>query len=70
VLELATESSPVYPQDKAEGIALLSLTLLAVSNGYDFCFTGAGAYVAKILPATTMIDRNRVYFITLKKAAK
>lgn len=70
VLDLATETSPVYPHDKAEGIALISPTLLAVSNDDDFGVTGTGTYVAKILPATNTIDRNRVYFIALKNAVK
>ncbi|MBC3783801.1 esterase-like activity of phytase family protein [Spirosoma utsteinense] len=69
-LDLATETSPVYPHDKAEGIALLSPTLLAVSNDDDFGVTGTGTYVAKILPSTNTIDKNRVYFVTLKKAVK
>lgn len=70
VLDLATEISPVYPHDKAEGIFLISPTLLAVSNDDDFGVTGTGTYVAKTLPATNAIDRNRVYFVTLKNAVK
>jgi hypothetical protein len=69
-LDLATETSPVYPHDKAEGIALISPTLLAVSNDDDFGVTGTGTYTAKILPATNTIDKNRMYFITLKNAVK
>ncbi|MBO0929431.1 esterase-like activity of phytase family protein [Fibrella aquatilis] len=70
VLDLATDVSPIYPHDKAEGMALLSPTLLAVSNDDDFGVTGTGTYVAKILPATNAVDKNRVYFITLKAAVK
>ena len=69
-LDLATETNPVYPHDKAEGLALISPTLLAVSNDDDFGVTGTGTYVAKILPATNTIDKNRVYFITLKAPVK
>jgi hypothetical protein len=69
-LDLATETNPVYPHDKAEGIALISPTLLAVSNDDDFGVTGTGTYMAKILPATNTIDKNRVYFITLKAPVK
>ena len=65
-LDLATEISPIYPHDKAEGLALITPTLLAVSNDDDFGVAGVGTYTAKILPATNTIDRNRVYFVTLK----
>lgn len=65
-LDLATEVSPVYPHDKAEGLVLLSPTLLAVSNDDDFGVTGTGTYVQKILPSTNTVDKNRVYFIRLK----
>ncbi|WP_375446792.1 esterase-like activity of phytase family protein [uncultured Fibrella sp.] len=69
-LDLATEISPVYPHDKAEGMALITPTLLAVSNDDDFGIGGVGTYVAKILPATNTIDKNRVYFIVLKVPVK
>ena len=69
-LDLALEISPVYPHDKAEGLALISPTLLAVSNDDDFGVAGTGTFVAKILPATNTTDRNRVYFVTLKTAVK
>ncbi|WP_254448820.1 esterase-like activity of phytase family protein [Spirosoma rhododendri] len=65
VLDLMTDISPVYPHDKAEGIYLISPTLLAVSNDDDFGVTGTGTYVSKKLPDGT-VDRNRVYFVTLK----
>lgn len=70
VLDLALETSPVYPHDKAEGLALISPTLLAVSNDDDFGVGGTGTYTAKLLPATNTVDRNRVYFVTLKTAVK
>jgi hypothetical protein len=69
-LDLMTEISPVYPHDKAEGIALITPTLLAISNDDDFGVTGTGTYVAKILPASNTIDKNRVYFVTLKAPVK
>jgi hypothetical protein len=68
VLDIALETSPVYPHDKAEGLALISPTILAVSNDDDFGVTVSptNTYMAKILPATSAVDRNRVYFFTLK----
>lgn len=69
-LDLATEISPVYPHDKAEGIALINPTLLAIANDDDFGVTGLGTYMAKILPASNTIDKNRVYFVTLKAPVK
>ncbi|WP_083732953.1 esterase-like activity of phytase family protein [Spirosoma montaniterrae] len=68
--DMATELSPVYPHDKAEGLALLSPTLLAIANDDDFGVVGVGNYAAKILPATNTIDMNRVYFVTLKTPVK
>ena len=65
VLDLARDITPVYPHDKAEGITILSPTLIAISNDDDFGVTGVGTYVAKILPATNAVDNNRVYFVTL-----
>ena len=69
-LDLALETSPIYPHDKAEGLTLISPTLLAVSNDDDFGITGVGTYGVKLLPTTNTIDRNRVYFVTLKTAVK
>lgn len=65
VLDLMTDISPVYPHDKAEGIYLISPTLLAVSNDDDFGVAGTGTYMSKKLADGT-VDRNRVYFVTLK----
>lgn len=65
VLDLAAETSPVYPHDKAEGLALISPTLLAVANDDDFGVVGLGQYTAKRL-ADGSTDKNRVYFVTLR----
>lgn len=70
VLDLATELPAVYPHDKAEGLALLSPTLLAVSNDDDFGIGGVGTYAAKILPATGQVDNNRIYFVRLRAAVR
>ncbi|MEZ0539943.1 esterase-like activity of phytase family protein [Fibrella arboris] len=70
VLDLATDVSPTYPHDKAEGMALITPTLLAISNDDDFGIGGVGTYSQKILPATNAVDRNRVYFIVLKAPVK
>jgi hypothetical protein len=67
VLDLLTATSPVYPHDKAEGIALLGNDLLAVSNDDDFGVldNGANGFAPKTLPATGKVDVNRIYFIKL-----
>ena len=70
VLDLATELPAVYPHDKAEGLALLSPTLLAISNDDDFGIGGIGTYAAKVLPATGQVDNNRIYFVRLRAAVK
>jgi hypothetical protein len=59
-----------YPHDKAEGLAVISDTLIAVANDDDFGIVsdGKGGIAAKRLPgAGNMIDVNRVYFIKLRK---
>jgi hypothetical protein len=59
-----------YPHDKAEGLAVISDTMIAVSNDDDFGIVpdGKGGIAAKRLPgANDMIDINRVYFIKLDK---
>lgn len=64
---------PTYPHDKVEGLAILSPTLLAVSNDDDFGITtGAtlGTIVTKTLPFTNKVDRNTVYFIKLDTPLK
>ncbi|RRB04317.1 esterase-like activity of phytase family protein [Larkinella rosea] len=67
VFDLLTGISPVYPHDKAEGIALIGNNILAISNDDDFGVVdnGANGFMAKILPATSTVDKNRIYFVTL-----
>lgn len=62
-----------YPHDKAEGLAVISDTMIAVSNDDDFGIVpdGKGGIAAKRLPgANDMVDVNRVYFIRLDKPLK
>ena len=62
-----------YPHDKAEGLAVISDTMIAVSNDDDFGIVpdGKGGIAPKRLPgANNMIDINRVYFIRLDKPLK
>jgi len=62
-----------YPHDKAEGLAVISDTMIAVSNDDDFGIVpdGKGGIAPKRLPgANNMIDTNRVYFIKLDKPLK
>jgi hypothetical protein len=59
-----------YPHDKAEGLAVISDTMIAVSNDDDFGIVpdGKGGIAAKRLPgANDMVDINRIYFIKLDK---
>ena len=72
VFDLLTQISPVYPHDKAEGIAILSNTLIAVSNDDDFGVVdnGQNSFTTKILPATGKVDMNRIYFINLSTPLK
>jgi hypothetical protein len=67
VSNLLTDISPVYPHDKAEGLSILSPTLIAVANDDDFGVVDNGrqGFAQKILPATNAVDANRVYFIRL-----
>jgi hypothetical protein len=67
VLDLLSATSPVYPHDKAEGIALIGSDLLAVSNDDDFGVldNGANGFAPKLLPATGKVDVNRIYFFKL-----
>ncbi len=62
-----------YPHDKSEGLAVISDTMIAVSNDDDFGIVpdGKGGISAKRLPgAGNMVDVNRVYFIKLGKPLK
>ena len=67
VLDLLKDISPIYPHDKAEGIALIGNDRLAISNDDDFGVldNGANGFAAKILPATGKVDVNRIYFVKL-----
>ena len=66
VSDLMQDINPVYPHDKAEGLAIINPSLIAVSNDDDFGITGSnGIYQQKILPATNTVDRNSIYFIRL-----
>jgi hypothetical protein len=67
VLDLLAATTPVYPHDKAEGIALIGKDLLAISNDDDFGVldNGSNGFAPKILPATSKVDVNRIYFIKL-----
>jgi hypothetical protein len=62
-----------YPHDKSEGLAVISDTMIAVSNDDDFGIApdGKGGIAAKRLPAeNNRIDVNRIYFIKLEKPLK
>ena len=62
-----------YPHDKSEGLAVISDTMIAVSNDDDFGIVpdGKGGIAPKRLPgANDMVDINRVYFIKLDKPLK
>jgi hypothetical protein len=65
VFDLLTQLSPVYPHDKAEGLAIINANLIAVSNDDDFGVVDSGrqGFMTKILPATNAVDVNRVYFV-------
>ena len=67
VFDLLTGISPIYPHDKAEGIALIGGNTLAISNDDDFGVVdnGQNGFAPKILPATGKVDLNRIYFVTL-----
>jgi hypothetical protein len=62
-----------YPHDKAEGLAVISDTMIAVSNDDDFGIVpdGKGGIAPKLLPgANNRVDVNRIYFIRLDKPLK
>ncbi|MBC7829759.1 MAG: esterase-like activity of phytase family protein [Chitinophagaceae bacterium] len=66
VVDLLKTIDPVYPHDKAEGLAIINSKMIAVCNDDDFGITGSnGVYQQKILPATNSVDANRIYFIRL-----
>ncbi|UIR55216.1 esterase-like activity of phytase family protein [Sphingobacterium sp. SRCM116780] len=70
VVDLMTDVNPLYPHDKAEGLTVINSTLIAVCNDDDFGVTGTGIYASKILPYTSTVDKNSIYFIKLKTALK
>jgi len=67
VLDLLKDISPVYPHDKAEGLALIGNDRLAISNDDDFGVVdnGSNGFAPKTLPATGKVDVNRIYFVKL-----
>lgn len=68
VADLMTDIPTLYPHDKAEGIAIINSTTIAISNDDDFGVVGlGGVYAEKILPATGAVDRNTIYFVKLKQ---
>lgn len=68
VADLMTDVTSLYPHDKAEGLSIINSTLIAVSNDDDFGVNGDnGKYIAKILPSSNTIDKNRIYFVKLKQ---
>lgn len=68
VADLMTDIPTLYPHDKAEGIAIINSTTIAISNDDDFGVVGVGgAYAQKILPSTGAVDRNTIYFVKLKQ---
>lgn len=62
-----------YPHDKSEGLAVISDTMIAVSNDDDFGIVpdGKGGIMPKRLPQEgDRTDVNRIYFIRLDKPLK
>ena len=62
-----------YPHDKSEGLAVISDTMIAVSNDDDFGILpdGKGGIASKNLPGMgNAVDMNRVFFIKLDKPLK
>jgi hypothetical protein len=62
-----------YPHDKSEGLAIISDTMIAVSNDDDFGIVpdGKGGVMPKRLPQEgDRVDTNRIYFIRLDKPLK
>ncbi len=66
VADLMKDITTLYPHDKAEGLSIISPTLIAVSNDDDFGITGANkVYEQKILDGSGKVDKNSIYFIKL-----
>lgn len=70
VADLMKDIPTLYPHDKAEGIAVINPTLIAIANDDDFGVVGVGTYMSKILTGTNLVDRNRIYFIKLSQPLK
>lgn len=70
VADLMTDIKELYPHDKAEGLAVINSSLIAICNDDDFGVTGEGIYQSKILPAIKTVDKNGIYFIKLKTPLK
>ncbi len=70
VADLMTDITELYPHDKAEGLAVINPSLIAVCNDDDFGVTGKGFYKSKILPYIKTVDKNSIYFIKLKDSLK
>lgn len=68
VLDLLKDLPSVYPHDKAEGMTLVNGNTLVISNDDDFGVIPGdkGSFAPKILPATNIVDRNRLYFVKIK----
>lgn len=70
VADLMTDIKELYPHDKAEGLAVINSSLIAVCNDDDFGVTGEGIYKSKMLPGINTVDKNSIYFIKLKTPLK
>lgn len=70
VADLMTDIKELYPHDKAEGLAVINPSLIAVCNDDDFGVTGKGFYESKILPYIKTVDKNSIYFVKLKDPLK
>ncbi len=70
VADLMTDIKELYPHDKAEGLAVINQSLIAVCNDDDFGVTGKGFYATKILPYIKTVDKNSIYFVKLKDPLK
>ncbi len=70
VADLMTDIKELYPHDKAEGLAIINPSMIAVCNDDDFGVTGAGFYESKILPYVKTVDKNSIYFVKLKTPLK
>lgn len=67
VADLLTDISPVYPHDKAEGLAIIGNDRLVIANDDDFGVldNGQNGFAPKTLPALGRVDANRLYFLKL-----